>query len=266
MPEFTDICLKHVRSLKLRPNWRIFIRHDWERFLKPGWERSMPPGSSVAADMYYQLKAEKGRKWQVRASEPTREEIATEKAAYEEYQTKLAELRWMLADLKLDPTLQRFREKANKANFNPSQPRWPKGSGEDSGRWSGDSGIGTAGAGHNSGAPTRGGHHFVPRKLFEKEPLRPETLKVFEEAVTGPLNAGPHRRDKDHDIYSDAVIERYRRFLDENRTRSEELTPDQARKFVDEVKRSSDPRIRGLNLRIYMREIMYWLRRGPRSE
>jgi hypothetical protein len=53
MAEFTDICLKHVRSLKLRPNWRIFIRHDWERFLKPGWDRSMPPGSSVAADMYH---------------------------------------------------------------------------------------------------------------------------------------------------------------------------------------------------------------------
>ena len=40
---------------------------------------------------------------------------------------------------------------------------------------------------------------------------------------------------------------------------------DQARKFVDEVKRSTNPRVRNLNMRIYMREIMYWLRRIPRG-
>jgi hypothetical protein len=149
MPEFSDICLKHVRSHKLRPNWRIFMRHDWERFLKPGWEKSMPPGSSVAADMYHQLKAEKGRKWPVRAPAPTREEIAAEKAAYEEYQRKLAELRWMLAELKLDLTLRRLREKANKANFNPAQPRVPAGSHE-GGQWtSGGGSSGEVGAGQN---------------------------------------------------------------------------------------------------------------------
>jgi hypothetical protein len=162
--------------------------------------------------------------------------------------------------------LRRYHELLRKGGFKPDQPRWPKQSGENSGRWFGGAGTGESGATPNFGSPTRGGHHFVPRKLFEKEPLQPETRNVFDKAVTGPLNAGLHRRDKDHDIYSDAVIERYRRFLDENRTSSAELTPDQARKFVDEVKRSGDARIRGLNLRIYMREIMYWLRRGPRSE
>jgi hypothetical protein len=146
MPEFSDICLKHVRSHKLRPNWRLFMRHDWERFLKPGWEKSMPPGSSVAADMYHQLKAEKDRKWQVRAPEPTREEIAAEKAAYEEYRRKLAELRWMLADLKLDLALQRLREKAYKANFNPAQPRVPAGSRE-GGQWTSDGGADSTGTG-----------------------------------------------------------------------------------------------------------------------
>jgi hypothetical protein len=139
------ICLKHVRSLKLRPNWRIFMRHDWERFLKPGWEKSMPPGSSVAADMYHQLKAEKGRRWQVRAPEPTREEIAAEKAAYEEYRRKLAELRWMLAELKFEIKYQRLtRDLRMKAGFNPNQPRVPAGS-PGAGEWTSEGG----GAGRN---------------------------------------------------------------------------------------------------------------------
>ncbi|MEJ0078197.1 MAG: hypothetical protein WDO17_22705 [Alphaproteobacteria bacterium] len=43
------------------------------------------------------------------------------------------------------------------------------------------------------------------------------------------------------------------------------MTPEQARKFLDDVKRSSDPRIRPFNMRLYMREIMYWMRRGPRG-
>jgi len=43
------------------------------------------------------------------------------------------------------------------------------------------------------------------------------------------------------------------------------MTPDQARKFVDEIKRSSDPRIRGFNLKIFRREFLYQLRRIPRG-
>jgi hypothetical protein len=57
----------------------------------------------------------------------------------------------------------------------------------------------------------------------------------------------------------------YNRFLRENGIRPEDMTPDQARSLVDEVKRSSDPRVRGFNMRIYMREIIYWLRRTPRG-
>jgi hypothetical protein len=116
-----------------------------------------------------------------------------------------------------------------KAGFKPDQPRWPKGSGDDSGRWSGGAGTAPPGIGHNSGQPTRGGHHFVPRKIFENEPLRPETRKVFEDGVTGPLRAGPHRGGKEHDIYTDAVYEQYRRFLRDNAIRAEDMTPEQAR-------------------------------------
>jgi hypothetical protein len=46
--------------------------------------------------------------------------------------------------------------------------------------------------------------------------------------------------------------------------RSEDVTPEQAKKFLEEVKRSSDPRIRNFNMRIYMREFQFYLRRIPR--
>ena len=44
------------------------------------------------------------------------------------------------------------------------------------------------------------------------------------------------------------------------------MTPDQARDFVKEIKQSSDPRVRGFNLRIYRNEMRYWLRRAPRGD
>lgn len=96
--------------------------------------------------------------------------------------------------------------------------------------------------------------------------MRPETRKVFEQSVTGPLHGEAHKNSKEHSIYNDAVREHYDRFLRDNGIGSEQMSPDHARKLVDEVKRSGDPRIRGLNMRIYMREIMYYLRRTPRIE
>ncbi len=158
-----------------------------------------------------------------------------------------------------------YEKWSEKAGFRPDQPRWSAGNGRVSGRWSGGAGTGPAGTRPNPGQPTRGGHHFVPRKIFEREPLRPETRRVFEEGVTGPLRAGRHKGGKDHDIYTDSVYERYRRFLRENGIRSEDMTPEQAFKLLDEVKRSSDPRIRDLNLRIFRREIFFLIRRIGRG-
>jgi hypothetical protein len=152
---------------------------------------------------------------------------------------------------------------ARKAGFKPDQPRWPKGSGEDGGRWSGGPGTGAFGT-PSSTSPPRG-HHFVNKSLYENLPLRPETRKVFEQAATGPFNAGPHRWSAEHSRYNDAVAEQFERFMRQNSVQPQEMTPEQAGKFVDEVKRSSDPRIRSLNIRIYMREIMYWLRRVQRG-
>ena len=157
--------------------------------------------------------------------------------------------------------LARYVELDETAGFRQDQPRWPKGSGDDSGRWSG--GAGTAPP-QTGAAPPRGGHHFVPRAVFGKQPLRPETQKVFEQGVTGPLKTGPHQNSHEHFIYNEAAAEHYNRFLRGNGIRSEDMTPDQARKFLEEVKRSGDPRIRNFNLNIFKREFLYLLRRFPR--
>jgi hypothetical protein len=215
------------------------------------------------------------------ASPPPALELAAALAQIEIIRRDIRDLRELLADRRLErariafnyelaalrfkAALLRHAEYWGKAGFRQDQPRWPKGSGEISGRWSGGAGTASGGGVIAVAGPTRGGHHFVPRKVFEKEPLRPETWKVFDQSVTGPLNAGHHKTSREHDIYNDAVRDHYNRFLRENGIRSEDMTPDQARRLVDEVKRSSDPRVRGFNMRIYMREIIYWLRRTPRG-
>ena len=167
------------------------------------------------------------------------------------------------------PSVQRLAvvhaKQQSKAGFKPDQPRWPKDSGDESGRWSGGAGT-TPGTEDGSSSPTRGGHHFVPRQIYKNLPLRPETRKVFEQGVTGRLNAGSHGGSKEHHIYNDAVAEQLERFKAENGVEPERMTPDHARKFLDEVRRSTDPRIRGLNMRIYMREIMFWFRRLRRVD
>lgn len=154
-----------------------------------------------------------------------------------------------------------------KAGFKDDQPRWPKGNDEISGRWSGGAGSGAGaaeGAGISPSSAPRG-HHFVHRSLYEKLPLRPETRKVFETAVTGPLRAGPHGWSNEHLTYNKAVKESFEHFLKQHNIRVEDMSPDQARTFVDATKRSTDPRIRSLNVRLYMREVTHWLRRIPRG-
>lgn len=160
-----------------------------------------------------------------------------------------------------------FFDAEQKAGFKEDQPRWPKGNGEISGRWSGGAGSGASaaeGASVSPGSAPRG-HHFVHRSLYEKLPLRPETRKVFETAVTGPLRAGPHGWSNEHLTYNKAVKESFDRFLKQHNIRVEDMSPDQARSFVDATKRSTDPQIRSLNMRLYMREVIHWLRCIPRG-
>jgi hypothetical protein len=53
-------------------------------------------------------------------------------------------------------------------------------------------------------------------------------------------------------------------FLNDNKIDPSQMTKQQAADFVDNVIHSRDPRIRGLNMRIFMREIMLNIRR-PRA-
>jgi len=107
---------------------------------------------------------------------------------------------------------------------------------------------------------------LVPGALYRNEPLQPETRKIFEQTTTGPLDGETHRYDQSHKDYNNAVKESFERFKAENGiTRSEDVTPEQAKKFVDEDRTSSDPRIRNFNMRIYRQQFRYFMRRGPRG-
>jgi|HubBroStandDraft_4_1064222.scaffolds.fasta_scaffold82141_2 hypothetical protein len=135
-------------------------------------------------------------------------------------------------------------EELCKAGFRLDQPRWRKGSGRRSGRWSGGAGSLITDQAYRR---LRGGHHYVPREIFEdlfkKNQLRPETRKVFDEAVTGPLPKGLHKNDRPHREYTKAVLGLWYQFLERHGIRSEDMAPDQARKFIYEVLHSDDPRI-----------------------
>jgi len=160
--------------------------------------------------------------------------------------------------------------------YNPDQPRVPAGN-PDGGQWTIDGGWGAAQS--DSFNPLAAlaeigvrlaadGHHYVPRGVFENEKysFQPETLKVLEGAKTGPLNDPTSNRfDELHRHYNKAVEGALDRFLDRNNIRSEQMTADHARRFADEIKTSKDPTIRQFNMRLWMRELNYWIRRGPRG-
>jgi hypothetical protein len=201
-----------------------------------------------------------------------RQDIVTTRLAVRTVREEWALARIQQSALALKSELAAFRFRialgrhalAQKAGFKRDQPRWSRGNGDISGRWSGGAGTGPS-TSSTIRAPTRGGHHFVSKEVYGKLPLRPETRQVFDEAITGRLHYERHAWSKEHAIYNEAIKEKLAHFSQENGIRLEDMTPDQARKFVDEVKRSYDPRIRRLNLRIYTWEILYWMRRVSRG-
>lgn len=176
----------------------------------------------------------------------------------------LAELKYQLVSVVWEWKFRRL-VRALKANFNPAQPRdergwWTDGVGANDPRVVSDA----TPDGWVSGAQYAGnGHHFVSRGVFtnDKYDFSPETMKVFETETTGHLkDTTSNRYDDMHRKYNKAVGEKLDQFLARNNITSREMTPDQAKSFADEIKKSSDLRIRQLNQRIYMREIMRSLR------
>jgi hypothetical protein len=201
-------------------------------------------------------------------------------------ESSLLRLKWLAAAANFELAMRRHAL-ALKAGFNPDQPRDDQGRWTDTGgaRSSADNGQGINDsrvisdampdnewkpgaqyAQNDTGRPSPSrpsGHHFVPQSLYRELPLSPETRKVFDEAKTGRLYSDRHGWSQQHDQYNKAVRESLNSFLEENGITPEQMTPDQARSFADRVKKSSDPRIRSFNMRIYMREIQYWIRRTP---
>ena len=173
------------------------------------------------------------------------------------------EIRYQFAALQLRSALARYARVSRKAGFRRDQPRWPKGT-EQGGMWSGGSGVGPQSS-QSAAAPRSRGHHFIPGEIYRTEPFKAETRNVFEKAVTGPLHGQQHGNSKEHVAYTKAVQEAFEQFKARNGIlQSEDVTPDHAKKFINEIHNSSDPRIRNFNLKIYMREFRFYLRRIPR--
>jgi hypothetical protein len=245
MARFQDAWLTHQQRRFMRPDAPRYVRHDAGRYVRPDVSRWLTPdgidvGSSERKFNPDQLRvpagSSEGGQWTADgggSGESVVEEILSELADLTE--GDLAELFELLLE-------------------GPEQPELSSELFSDDVEF-----ILVAGKGP--------GHHWIARQVFESEKysFSGDTLSVFENAVTGPLNdPSSNRYDQMHREYNKAVGESLDRFLDRNGIRSDQMTPDQARQFVDETKRSSDPRIRQFNRRLLMREINYWMRR-PRG-
>jgi hypothetical protein len=180
-------------------------------------------------------------------------------------------LRTALLGIKRELGLRRSPPPTVKAGFNEEEPRdWR-------GRWTlGGGGINDSRV-LSDAMPdpivpwadyAADGHHYVSRSVFgnPKYSLSPEALAVFETEKTGSLNVPESNRyDQMHRDYNRAVEESLDRFLKTNNIDPKQMTTEQAKAFAGQVKGSDDPRIRRFNMRIWMRESMYWLRRGVRG-
>lgn len=236
MPYIHPAALEHEFKRWMRPDAHRFIRSDWRRFVAPGSEL-----------------------W----------------ALYELIEYK----------------------------YSPDQPRVPRGQSE-GGQWtaegtadSAESSLTTGDTGdgandlttsENSGDDANGstttedsgdgadnsstielsaaGHHKVPKGVYEKYPLLPETRAVFDQATTGKLlDPTSNLFDREHRAYNDAVQEEFDQFLKTNRIDPAKMTPDQARGFLGEIFISEDPRIRDFNMRMQVREIRRFIFRRMRG-
>jgi hypothetical protein len=176
-------------------------------------------------------------------------------------------------------------ELALRRKFRPDQPRVPAGN-PDGGQWTSEDGsaarvrlaqtnrVLTDAYGERYYNP--GGHHEMPRGVYEKWNLRPETRRVFDQGTTGTIPevgfrtspSGPATRHAwggeggMHQNYNKAVQELSDRFLQTNGITPEQMTPDQARTLLKEIRESEDPRIRDYNSNLRRIRRLFRLRSG----
>ncbi|HEY1980162.1 MAG TPA: hypothetical protein VGH13_08735 [Xanthobacteraceae bacterium] len=85
----------------------------------------------------------------------------------------------------------------------------------------------------------------MPKTVFQKRNFSAETEAVFEKSTSGPLaDRTVNFNNIEHRQYNDAVNDLLDVFLERNKITAEQMTPTQAREFIQEVIGSSDPRIR----------------------
>jgi hypothetical protein len=172
----------------------------------------------------------------------------------------------------------------------------PAGNGEESGRWTDGIGGGeatlvdgrvrVAQAGSivtdAFGQPyyQPGGHHEMPRGVYDKWNLQPETRAVFKGSTTGTIPQMWLRTSPDgvpvgnfwngangaHANYNKAVQELSDRYLQTNKISPTEMTPDQARGLLKEIRETQDPRIKDFNATMRLIRRLFPLRTGRRSE
>jgi hypothetical protein len=140
--------------------------------------------------------------------------------------------------------------------YNPDQPRVPRG-GAGGGQWTSGAGV----SDEISAARRGKGHHYMPRGVYAKRNLPPETRKVFEEATTGRLQHHRNNQyDESHRRYNEATDKAFDEYLRQRGITEEQMTPDHARDLLQNLLTSRDPSIRNHNMRMWFREI---LRTGP---
>jgi hypothetical protein len=106
------------------------------------------------------------------------------------------------------------------------------------------------------------GHHVVNKAAYQNRGLSEEATKVFQNAKTGKLLEPQNNYfDAMHRQYNVAVSELLDKYLEKHSIEPSRMTGEQARGFVREVLRSTDPRIRDFNLRIFRGEIRAILKR-----
>lgn len=166
------------------------------------------------------------------------------------------------------------RSDLRKADFDPNEPRVPAGH-PNGGQWTsegtpaGDSEVVSDAPDTNwiPGAQyAADGHHWVPRAVYGKYPLRPETKKVFDKATSGPLaDDSVNRWTVEHRKYNEAVDEAFTTYMKKNNINANQMTPEQAQEILRGVKGSFDPRIRTLRMKILRQSLRYFSVFGPRG-
>ena len=117
------------------------------------------------------------------------------------------------------------------------------------------------------------GASYSPKGNLETSSLQPETRRVLDEAVSGPLGikllnpvtgrTTEHRWDREHQEYNQAIGELFKMYLDglgAHGITPELMTPAHAREFVKAIHQSQDPRISNYLAMIRLRRSLRLLR------